>query len=327
MYIETALKRLNAFHRDTSCDERFSFPTTYMDEPYAEYSLGEILQLATCYPHVTDTDANGKTIIHVQEFGITICPASRTIIESRGGYMLVTQFHGDTRLPLFILSTEDGEMVYTRMPVDISIRRTDDVVTNGVVVEEWYFRGATGREPKSLRQAYFIEDGTTAPSDRHRIGKVIITYTTAENKIVEEGIVTRRSRYGDGIEYSYYCDSYSVFGRENLLVRYQPGNGFTDDDKVVCLLDVNGVVRKQYDGGFTTFSTAVKWFDKSGNPIRKGKFDFVTHSFELQTSKVDLALRHSGANEFDTRYPSIESTFSLKDCPAFPVPAKEKESV
>ena len=43
MYIETALKRLNAFHRDTDCDERFSFPTTYMGEPYAEYSWGEIL--------------------------------------------------------------------------------------------------------------------------------------------------------------------------------------------------------------------------------------------------------------------------------------------
>ena len=327
MYIETALKRLNSFHRDTSCDERFSFPTTYMDEPYAEYSWGEILQLATCYPHATDTDDNGKTIIHVQELGITICPTSRTIIESKGGYMLVTQFHGETRHPLFILSAEDGELVYTRMPEGISVRRTDDVVVKGVVVEEWYFSGATGRQPKSLRQAYFIEDGADASSDSHRVGKVTITYTTAENKIIEEGIVTQRVRYGGGSHYTYYCDSYSVFNGKYLLVRYQPGNGFTDDDKVVCLLDTKGVVRKQYDGGFTTLSMAVKWFDNSGNPIRKGKLDFITHSFELQTSKVDLALRHSGASEFDTRYPSIESKFSLNCCPAFPVPAKETESV
>lgn len=153
MYIETALKRLNAFHQDVRCDERFSFPTTYMDEPYALYSWGEILQLATCYPHVTDTDGNGKDIIYVRELGITICPANRTIVESKDGYMLATQFHGKTLLPLFILSTEeDGEIVYTRMPEDISVRRTDDVVVKGVVVEEWYFNGGY-RETAEVAQA------------------------------------------------------------------------------------------------------------------------------------------------------------------------------
>lgn len=316
MYIETALKRLNAFRRDTSCDERFSFPTTYMDEPYAEYSWVEILQLATCYPHVTDTDGNGKTIIHVQELGITICPASRTIVESKDGYMLVTQFHGDTRHPLFILSTEDGEIVYTRMPGDISVRRTDDAVVKGVVVEEWYFRGATGRQPRSLRQAYFIEDMPSGNHNRTKVGKVTITYTTEHNKVIEEGIVT----YSKGCcsEYDYSRESYSVFANGSLIMRQQPGNA------VVCLLDRNGVVRKMYDGEYIY---TVKWFDASGKPIRKGKFDFVTHSFELQTSKVDLALRKSGASEFDTRYPSIESMFSLKCCPAFPVPAKENENV
>lgn len=317
MYIETALKRLNAFHRDVRYDERFSFPTTYMDEPYAEYSWGEILQLATCYPHVTDTDGNGKTIIHVQELGITICPASRTIVESKDGYMLVTQFHGDTRHPLFILSTEDGEIVYTRMPGDISVRRTDDAVVKGVVVEEWYFRGATGRQPMSLRQAYFIEYMPGGETGRTKVGKVTITYTSEHNKVIEEGTVTYRKGFIS--EYDYSRESYSVFAADgSLIVRQQPGNA------VVCLLDRKGVVRKMYDGEYIY---TVKWFDASGKPIRKGKFDFVTHSFELQTSKVDNALRRSGASEFDDRYPSIESMFSLKGCPEFPVPAKETESV
>jgi hypothetical protein len=313
MYIETALKRLNAFHQDTRCDERFSFPTTYMDEPYAAYSWGEILQLATCYPHVTDTDGNGKDIIHVRELGITICPAKRSIVESKDGYMLVTQFHGKTRLPLFILSTEDGEIVYTRMPADISVRRTDDVVVRGVVVEEWYFKGATGRQPKSLKQAYFIEDMPSGVKDRTKVGKVTITYTSEHNKVIEEGTVTYRKGFSS--EYDYSRESYSVFADDALIVRYQPGN------LVVCLLDNDGVVRKTYDGEFMTI---VKWFDASGKPICKGKLDFITHSFELQTSKVDNALRRSGASEFDDRYPSIESKFFLKCCPAFPIPAKEK---
>lgn len=317
MYIETALKRLNAFHQDVRCDERFSFPTTYMDEPYALYSWGEILQLATCYPHVTDTDGNGKDIIYVRELGITICPANRTIVESKDGYMLATQFHGKTRLPLFILSTEeDGEIVYTRMPEDISVRRTDDVVVKGVVVEEWYFKGSIGRQPKSLRQAYFIEDMPSGDKDRTNVGKVTITYTSEHNKVIEEGTVTYRK--GVSSEYDYYMESYSVFADGSLIVRHQPRN------QVVCLLDSNGVVRKEYDG---EFMYTIKFFDKSGNQIYKGKFDFITHSFELQTSKVDLALRKSGASEFDTRYPLIESKFSLKCCPAFPIPAKEKASV
>ncbi len=316
MYIETALKRLNAFHQDTRCDERFSFPTTYMDEPYAAYSWGEILQLATCYPHVTDTDGKGNDIIYVQELGITICPAKRSIVESKDGYMLVTQFHGKTRLPLFILSTEDGEIVYTRMPADISVRRTDDVVVKGVVVEEWYFKGATGRQPKSLKQAYFIEDMPRNDKDRTNVGKVTTTYTFEHNKVIEEGTVTYRKGFSS--EYDYSRESYSVFADDSLIVRHQPGN------QVVCLLDSDGVVRKEYDGEMIY---TIKWFDKSGNPIYKGKFDFITHSFELQTSKVDLALRKSGASEFDTRYPLIESKFSLKCCPAFPIPAKEKASV
>lgn len=316
MYIETALKRLNAFHYDTSCDERFSFPTTYVDEPYASYSWGEILQLATCYPHVTDTDGNGNDIIYVRELGITICPAKRTIVESKDGYMLVTQFHGKTRLPLFILSTEDGKIVYTRMPEDISVRRTDDVVVKGVVVEEWYFKGATGRQPRSLRQAYFIEDMPSGEKDRDKVGKVTITYTSEHNKVIEEGTVTYRKGFSS--EYDYFRESYSVFADDSLILRHQPGN------QVVCLLDSNGVVRKEYDGEYIYF---IKLFDKSGNQIYKGKFDFITHSFELQTSKVDLALRKSGASEFDTRYPMIESKFSLKCCPAFPIPAKEKASV
>ena len=313
MYIETALKRLNAFHYDTSCDERFSFPTTYVDEPYASYSWGEILQLATCYPHVTDTDGNGNDIIYVRELGITICPAKRTIVESKDGYMLVTQFHGKTRLPLFILSTEDGKMVYTRMPADISVRCTDDVVVKGVVVEEWYFNGATGRQPKSLRQAYFIEDMPSGEKDRDKVGKVTITYTSEHNKVIEEGTVTYRKGFSS--EYDYSRESYSVFADDSLILRHQPGN------QVVCLLDSNGVVRKEYDGEYIYF---IKLFDKSGNQIYKGKFDFITHSFELQTSKVDLALRKSGASEFDTRYPMIESKFSLKCCPAFPIPANKK---
>jgi hypothetical protein len=313
MYIETALKRLNAFHQDTRCDERFSFPTTYMDEPYAAYSWGEILQLAACYPHVTDRDGKGNDIIHVRELGIIICPAKRTIIESKDGYMLVTQFHGKTSLPLFILSTEDGEIVYTRMPGDISIRRTDDVVVKGIVVEEWYFKGATGRQPKSLRQAYFIEDMPSGENDRTKVGKVTITYTFEHNKVIEEGIVTYRKGFSS--EYDYSMESYSVFADDSLIVRQQPGN------RVVCLLDSNGVVRKMYDGEFMTIT---KWFDASGKPICKGKLDFITHSFELQTSKVDNALRRSGASEFDDRYPSIASKFFLKCCPAFPVPAKEK---
>jgi hypothetical protein len=316
MYIETALKRLNAFHQDTRCDERFSFPTTYMDEPYAAYSWGEILQLATCYPHVTDTDGNEKDIIYVQELDITLCPSNRSILEHKDGYMLVTQFHGKTRLPLFILSTEDGEIVYTRMPGDISVRRTDDVVVKGIVVEEWYFKGATGRQPKSLKQAYFIEDMPTGKSDREKVGKVTITYTSEYNKVIEEGIVTYRKGFSS--EYDYSRESYSVFADDSLIVRHQPGN------RVVCLLDSNGVVRKTYDGEFMTIT---KWFDASGNPIYKGKFDFITHSYELNTSKVDNALRRSGASEFDDRYPSIELKFSLKCCPAFPIPAKEKASV
>lgn len=316
MYIETALKRLNAFHQDTRCDERFSFPTTYMDEPYAAYSWGEILQLATCYPHVTDMDGKGNDIIYVQELGITICPGKRSIVESKDGYMLVTQFHGKTRLPLFILSTEDGEMVYTRMPADISVRRTDDVVVKGVVVEEWYFKGATGRQPKSLRQAYFIEDMPKGEKDRTKVGKVTITYTSEYNKVIEEGTVTYRKGFSS--EYDYSRESYSVFADDLLIVRQQPGN------RVVCLLDSNGVVRKTYDGEFMTIT---KWFDASGNPIYKGKFDFITHSYELKTSKADNALRRSGASEFDDRYPSIDSKFSLKCCPAFPIPAKEKASV
>ncbi|MBR2305661.1 MAG: hypothetical protein IKA48_00365 [Fibrobacter sp.] len=316
MYIETALKRLNAFHQDTRCDVRFSFPTTYMDEPYAAYSWGEILQLAACYPHVADTDGKGNDIIHVQELGITICPANRSIVESKDGYMLVTQFHGKTRLPLFILSTEDGEMVYTRVPADISVRCTDDVVVKGVVVEEWYFKGATGRQPKSLQQAYFIEDMPSGEKDRTKVGKVTITYTSEHNKVIEEGTVTYRKGFSS--EYDYYRESYSVFDDDSLIVRHQPGN------RVVCLLDNDGVVRKTYDGEFMTI---IKWFDASGKPIRKGKLEFVTHSFELQTSKVDNALRRSGASEFDDRYPSIESKFFLKCCPAFPVPAKEQASV
>ena len=106
-----------------------------------------------------------------------------------------------------------------------------------------------------------------------------------------------------------------MFADDSLILRHQPGN------QVVCLLDSNGVVRKEYDGEYIYF---IKLFDKSGNQIYKGKFDFITHSFELQTSKVDLALRKSGASEFDTRYPMIESKFSLKCCPAFPIPANKK---
>ena len=313
MYIETALKRLNAFHQDTRCDVRFSFPTTYMDEPYAAYSWGEILQLAACYPHVTDKYGKGNDIIYVRELGIIICPAKRTIVESKDGYILATQFHGNTSFPLFILSTEDGEMVYTRMPGDITVRRTDDAVVKGIVVEEWYFKGATGRQPKSLKQTYVIEDMPSGERDRAKVGKVTITYTSERNKVIEEGTVTYRKGFSS--EYDYSRESYSVFADDSLIVRHQPGN------RVVCLLDGNGVVRKMYDGEFLT---TVKWFDASGNRIYKGKFDFITHSFELKTSKVDLALRTSGASEFDTRYPSIESQFSLECCPAFPVPAKEK---
>ena len=317
MYIETALKRLNAFHQDTRCDERFSFPTTYMDEPYAEYSWVEILQLATCYPHVTDTDGNGKDIIQVQALGITICPAKRSILESKDGYMLVTQFHGDIRHPLFILSTEDGEIVYTRMPADISVRRTDDVVVKGVVVEEWYFKGATWRQPRSLRQAYFIEDMPGGETDRTKVGKVTITYTSEHNKVIEEGTVTYRKGFSS--EYDYSRESYSVFAADgSLIVRQQPGNA------VVCLLDRNGVVRKMYDGEYIY---AIKWFDASGKPIYKGTLDFITHSFELKTIKVDLALRNSGADEFNNRYPQIASKFFLQCCPVFPIPAKEKASV
>ena len=148
------------------------------------------------------------------------------------------------------------------------------------------------------------------------MGKVTITYTSEHNKVIEEGTVTYRKGFSS--EYDYYRESYSVFDDDSLIVRHQPGN------RVVCLLDNDGVVRKTYDGEFMTI---IKWFDASGKPIRKGKLEFVTHSFELQTSKVDNALRRSGASEFDDRYPSIESKFFLKCCPAFPVPAKEQASV
>lgn len=312
MYIETALKRLNAFHQDTRCDERFSFPTTYMDEPYAAYSWEEILQLVSLYPY-TRENRDGKQLITVPELGILVDLESRTVLERRDGYRLASVFDGKTRLPVFVLSDSSGSPVYTRIAGQLDKRRSDGVIIKGKVQEEWFFKDATGRQPKSLKQVYFIEDMPRCERDRTKVGKVTITYTSEHNKVIEEGTVTYRK--GLSSEYDYYLESYSLFENDSLIVRYQPRN------MIVCLLDGNGVVRKTYEG---EFMYTTKWFDASGNPIYKGKFDFITHSLELKTSKVDLALKNSGANEFDTRYPLIESKFSLKCCPAFPIPAKEK---
>lgn len=324
MYIKTALYRLNAFRLDD--DKRYSFPTSYLAEPYAAYCWGEIMQLAACYPHVVDTDGIGNPRIRVDELGITLHPAQRTITERTDGYVLETEFPGRTSLPSFTLTDEFGGVVYTRISGGLLLRRNDSEVVGGRVDEEWFFRDAEGNNPKSIKQSYIIESGPTTSCDSRRIGKVAITYTTAYNKILEEGIVTQRTGYR-GIEYSYYLDSYSVFDGKDLIVRYQPGNRFTDYDKVVCLLDGNGVVRKQYIGGFTTFSTAVKWFDASGKQVSKGKMNFITHSYELAVNDVEAALRKSGAIEYDTRRPEIEEKFRLNRCPEFPIPAKETANV
>ena len=315
MYIETALNRLNAFHQDTRCDVRFSFPTTYMDEPYAAYSWGEILQLVSLYPY-TRENLDGKQLITVSELGILIDLESRTVLERRDGYRLASVFDGNTRIPVFVLSDSSGSPVYTRICCGMDKRRSDGVIIKGQVNEEWFFKGATGRQPKSLKQAYFIEDMPSGNHSRTKVGKVTITYTTEHNKVIEEGIVTYSKGFSS--EYDYTRESYSVFDNDSLIVRHQPGN------RVVCLLDGKGVVRKTYDGEFLTI---VRWFDESGKPIYKGKFDFITHLFELKTSEVDNALRRSGASEFDDRYPSIESKFSLKCCPVFPVPEKGESDV
>lgn len=324
MYIKTALYRLNAFRLDD--DKRYSFPTTYLAEPYAAYCWGEIMQLAACYPHVVDTDGTGNPRIRVDELGITLHPVQRTITERTDGYVLVTEFPGRTSLPSFTLTDESGGVVYTRISGGLLFRRNDSDVVGGRVNEEWFFKDAKWNSPKSIKQSYLIESGPTTSCDSHRIGKVTITYTTAENKIIEDGIVAQCTGYR-GIEYSYYRDSYSVFDGKDLIVRYQTGNRFTDNDKVVCLLDDNGVVRKQYDGGFTTLSTAVKWFDASGKQVTKGKMNFITHSYELAVNDAEAALRKSGAIEYNTRRPEIEEKFRLNRCPEFPIPAKETENV
>ena len=311
MYIETALTRLNAFMADNR--ERYSFPESYRDEPFARYTFSEILSLAKLYPHEVTSGENGKERIEVPGISIAILPENRAVVESSGGYTLTTRFTGDGQFPVSVLRDGEGKNVYTRLATSLEFKPLLNRVVGGTVTEQWMFDDRDGFYPKSIRQDYHLAGGESGTMS------VKLTYETREYRIVERG-------YVDDCDFRFCTRLCSVFDlHDNELVAIMQDAKFNDVSKTLLYdLSGSGNARKVYTSGWTTTGTHL--YDGKGRELRRGRFEWMTHRYELESAKVEDALRKSGADRFDHKYLTVSSlhrNFHLDQVPAFPVPAKE----
>lgn len=314
MYIETALNRLNAFMADNR--ERYSFPESYRDEPFAMYTFSEILSLATLYPHEATTGENGKERIEVPGLSIAILPEKRAVVERRGGYTLTTMFTGDGQFPVSVLKDGEGKTVYTRLATSLEFKPLLNRVAGGTVTERWMFNDRDGFYPKSIRQDYHLAGGDSGTLS------VKLTYETREYRIVERG-------YVDDCDFRFYTRLCSVFDlRDHELVAIMQDAKF-DDMRKTLLYDLSGSgnARKVYASSWTNTDTYL--YDGKGRELRRGRFEWMTHRYELESAKVEDALRKSGAGRFDDKYlrvSELHRNFHLDQVPAFPVPAKDEHN-
>lgn len=312
MYIETALKRLNAFMADNK--ERYSFPESYKDEPFARYTFSEILSLATLYPHEATSGDNGKERIEVPGLSIAILPDKRAVVERRGGYTLTTMFTGDGQFPVSVLKDDEGKTVYTRLATSLEFKPLLNRVVGGTVTERWMFDDRDGYYPESIRQDYHLAGGDSGTMS------VKLTYNTREYRIVERG-------YVNDCDFRFCTRLCSVFDlHDNELVAIMQDSKFNDvSDTLLYDLSGSGNARKVYTSSRTTTDTHL--YDGKGRELRRGRFEWMTHRYELESAKVKDALRKSGADLFDYKYLTVSRlhrNFHLDQVPAFPVPTKEK---
>lgn len=316
MYIETALKRLNAFKAYAA--ERYSFPDTYKSEPFCGYNWEEILAMARCLPNIPVGDA----CVEIPELSIKICLANRTVVETKAGYTLVSHFAGDTRNPVFILSNSEGQIVYTRaISDDIEISNSTHRVIGGAVMEEWKFPGNHENKPSSIKQWYTIND---APNGSGLVlGNIAITYTIMERyaacgvyryEVVENGEVKRHTYGSDGF---YYNPRQYTIRRDSKLLASAIITASSSHATMLTLFDNKGVGRKYYDGADKT------WYDQNERLIEKGRLNFLTHSYEVEMHKAQDAIRESGAIKFDTSYFGVRDAFHLDACTEFPLEQPE----
>ena len=311
MYIETALKRLNAFMADNK--ERYSFPESYKDEPFARYTFSEILSLATLYPHEPTSGDNGKERIEVPGLSIEILPEKRAVVERRGGYTLTTMFTGDGQFPVSVLKDGDGKTVYTRLATSLEFKPLLNRVVGGTVTERWMFDDRDGYYPESIRQDYHLAGGDSGTMS------VKLTYNTREYRIVERG-------YVNDCDFRFCTRLCSVFDlHDNELVAIMQDAKFSDVRKTLLYdLSGSGNARKVYTSNWTTTDTHL--YDGKGRELRRGRFEWMTHRYELESAKVEDALRKSGADLFDYKYLTVgrlHRNFHLDQVPEFPVPVKE----
>lgn len=317
MYIETALKRLNAFKADD--DERYSFPDTYKSEPYRGYNWEEILAMARCLPSIPVGDA----CVEIPELSIKICLANRTVVETKAGYTLVSHFNGDTRNPAFILCNSEGQIVYTRsISDDIEISSSTHLVIGGSVMEEWKFPDNHENTPSSIKQWYTIKDAPKGSGVL--LGNITTTYTIMDRhvaygayryEVVENGEVKRYSYGSDGLYYNPY--KYTISRDSNLLASARL-TASRNCATMLTLFDKEGVGRKYYDG------TTETWYDQNDRLVEKGRLNFLTHSYEVEMHKAKDAIRESGAIKFDTSYLGVRDEFHLDACAEFPLEQPER---
>ena len=309
MYIETVLKRLNAFRADNK--ERYSFPYTYQSEPYSGYKFSDILALAMLYPHEVSTGESGEDTVEVPGLSIRIVPWRRTVVETCGEYTLVTGFPLDSAIPVFILRDGNGKAVYTRMASSLEFEPLTNKVVGGHVTERWLPDDRDDFYPGLIRQDYHLtEDGDFA-------GTVKLTYETKQYSIVEKGYVTRE--YGKYFKYA--TREFIISGRRGnkLSEIINPGS----DERKTFLYDRNDVARKAYISNWTTTDTYL--YDSKDKELHPGIFERITHRYELESGKVEAALMSSGADRFDDKYLDVHTRFRIDSIPEFPVPAKENK--
>jgi hypothetical protein len=313
MYIETALKRLNAFRADNR--ERYSFPESYKDEPFARYTFSEILSLATLYPHEATSGDNGKERIEVPGLSIAILPDKRAVVERRGGYTLTTRFTGVGQFPVSVLKDGEGKTVYTRLATSLEFKPLLNRVVGGTVTEGWMFDDRDGYYPESIRQDYHLAGGDSGTLS------VKLTYNTREYRIVERG-------YVNDCDFRFCSRLCSVFDlHDNELVAIMQDAKFNDVNETL-LYDLSGNARKVYTSSWTTTNTHL--YDGKGRELRRGRFEWMTHRYELESAKVNDALRKSGADRFDHKYLTVSrlhQNFHLDQVPEFPVPEKGESDV
>jgi hypothetical protein len=99
-------------------------------------------------------------------------------------------------------------------------------------------------------------------------------------------------------------------------------------DTLLYDLSGSGKARKVYTSSLTTTGTHL--YDDKGRELRRGRFERITHRYELESAKVEDALRKSGAELFDYKYLTVSRlrrNFHLDQVPEFPVPEKGESDV